>query len=142
MIFSKKPPCQRSLFESNSLVKGISDQGSVNFAEESSRTFTYTKSDSRGLSLSLLFGPYDFFFFPTISFIHTDDTDLKGGKHSSHPLQIIADIKLEKFHGVVIPLYCTILYLYHFAIKYFYSINFLLHVMRQHFWPRKAPFGR
>lgn len=62
----------------------------------------------------------------------------KGGKLWSHPTLISADIKLQKFHKVVIPLYCTILYLYHFAIKYFYSINFLLHLMRQHLAPQGA----
>ena len=132
MIFSKKPPCQKSLFESNSLVKGISDQGSLNLLGNPPDCHLHQIRQpwSFSLSLSLLSGP--------TSFIHADDIDFKGGKRSSHPVQIIADIKLEEFHGVVIPLYCTILYLYHFAIKYFYSINFLPHVMRQHLAPQGA----
>lgn len=43
--------CQKSLFESNSLVKGISHRGSVNSRRISSPTVPYNKSDSPGLSL-------------------------------------------------------------------------------------------
>lgn len=54
-----------------------------------------------------------------------------GGCLSALRLQITADTNSGKFHRVVMPPCRTILYLYRSAIKYFYSINFLLHVMRQ-----------
>lgn len=59
--------------------------------------------------------------------------EVKGmtrGGVSTHRSQITADTD-SKFHRVVMPPCRTILYLYRSAIKYFYSINFLLHVMRQ-----------
>lgn len=63
--FSKKPPCQKSLFESNSLVKGISDQGSLNLLRNLPElSLTPNQTAVVFLSLCFLGSPPIFFSFP------------------------------------------------------------------------------
>ena len=61
--FSKEPPCQKSLFESNSLVKGISDQGWLNLLRNLPE-LSLTPNQTAVVFLSLLSWFPHFFFFP------------------------------------------------------------------------------